>query len=110
LSICVCVLNFADDRRKFESDYQKANPLGDAPCSELYSLFQRFKVTLGDQFPASLFAGGRVTISECKTSSIGFWKIFLNGPVPANCLLSGPSGNPLWILIGFGQQENIAIL
>jgi len=28
--ISVCVLNFADDRRKFESDFQKTNPLGDA--------------------------------------------------------------------------------
>ena len=37
MSICVCVLNFADDRRKFESDYQKASPLGDAPCSRSFS-------------------------------------------------------------------------
>jgi len=28
--ISVCVLNFAGDRRKFESDFQKANPFGDA--------------------------------------------------------------------------------
>jgi hypothetical protein len=47
ISICVCVLNFADDRRKFESDYQKTSPIGDAPCREVIPLVQRVEVTLG---------------------------------------------------------------
>jgi len=103
LSICVCVLNFADDRRKFESDFQKANPLGDAPGSELYSLFQRFEVTLGDQFPASPFAGGRVTISELKKSSIAFYKIFFGVGGWLRSIRPDPSGKALWIMISWRQ-------
>ena len=32
----VCVLNFAGDRRKFESDFQKACPVGGAPSSGFF--------------------------------------------------------------------------
>ncbi|MEI6278933.1 MAG: hypothetical protein WCQ16_06050, partial [Verrucomicrobiae bacterium] len=43
----VCVLNFADERQKFESDFQKPNPFGDAPRRNICPLFRRVEATLG---------------------------------------------------------------
>jgi len=64
---------------KTRIDFQKANPLGDAPCSEPVFTVSAFRGHPGDQFPASPFAGGKVTISKLKKSSIGFSENIFSG-------------------------------
>ncbi|MFZ4778380.1 MAG: hypothetical protein ACOYM3_23670, partial [Terrimicrobiaceae bacterium] len=70
--IYVCVLNFADYRRKFESDFQKADLFGDLPPSGFSPPIQRFEVTLRRSIPANLFASGIVRISRDEKTSMAF--------------------------------------
>jgi hypothetical protein len=82
LSICVCVLNFADDRRKFESDYQKTNPVGGASRSGFNRWFDVSRPPSGDQFPANLLASGIVRIQQLAKTSMVFRKYFFRSLEP----------------------------
>jgi|GEM_PF-6785047 len=70
--IYVCVLNFADYRRKFESDFQIADLFGDWHPGGFSPPFQHFEVTLRRSIPANLFASGMIRISKGTKTSMGF--------------------------------------
>jgi hypothetical protein len=83
LIVYLCLRSeFCRDRRKFESDYQKADPFGGASRSGVNRWFDVSRPPSGDQFPANLLASGIVRISQLAKTSMVFRKYFFRSLEP----------------------------
>ena len=74
LSICVCVLNFADDRRNSNQTFKKRTYSATGFVRNLPAL--HLLVTRRRSIPVSLFASGIVRISNYRRESMAFLKFF----------------------------------
>ena len=86
---------FCRDRRKFESDYQKTNPVGGASRSGFNRWFDVSRPPSGDQFPANLLASGIVRISQLSKTSMVFRKYFFSSLKPGSDIGGPPLGTLL---------------